>query len=92
MFAPLEPILPNNKSIERNFSPLWSVWRAETNPGTGASSQSFLWNLYRREKTRDAKKLSLLFGLFQYQSTADNRQWRLFYIPINSAQETKGEK
>src|SRR5438093_751617 len=25
MFAPLEPILPNNKSIERDYSPLWSV-------------------------------------------------------------------
>ena len=32
----LEPLLPNNKSIERNYSPLWSLWRAEQNPGTGA--------------------------------------------------------
>ena len=32
IFAPLEPILPASKSIERNYSPLWSVWRAENNP------------------------------------------------------------
>ena len=92
IFAPLEPILPNNKSIERNYSPLWSVWRAEANPDTGASSQSLLWNLYRRDKTPDAKKLSLLFGLFQYQSTAETRQWRLFYIPVKTSRETKSEQ
>ena len=27
VLAVLEPILPNNKSIERNYSPLWSIWR-----------------------------------------------------------------
>jgi hypothetical protein len=36
-----------NRGIERNWSPLWSLWRAELNPKTGASSQSLLWNLYR---------------------------------------------
>src|SRR5207247_2697519 len=34
----LEPFLPNNKSIERNYSPLWSIWRAEKNPRTGGRS------------------------------------------------------
>ncbi|MEY2467101.1 MAG: hypothetical protein QOD03_1622 [Verrucomicrobiota bacterium] len=51
VFAPIEPILPNNKSIERDYSPVWSVWRSEKNTKTGASSQSLLWNLYRRECT-----------------------------------------
>jgi hypothetical protein len=82
IFAPLEPLLPGNKSIERNYSPLWSVWRAEHNPKTGASSQSLLWNMYRRDTAPELKKLSLFFGLFQYQSTAESRQWRLFYIPV----------
>jgi hypothetical protein len=85
ILAPLEPILPNNKSIERNYSPLWSVWRSETNPAEGASSQSLLWNLYRRERTPQTKKISLLFGLVQYQSTTEARTWRLFYIPLTSA-------
>jgi len=80
----LEPILPNNKSIERNYSPLWSIWRSEKNAHTGANSQSFLWNLYRRDATPQSKKCSLLFGLFQYQSSPDGSRWRLFYIPFGS--------
>lgn len=82
LLAPLEPLLPNNKSIERNYSPLWSVWRAERNAQTGAASQSLLWNLYRRETTPESKKCSLLFGLFQYQSDSQGRRGRLFYVPF----------
>jgi hypothetical protein len=78
----IEPILPNNSGVERNLSPLWSIWRAESNPATGARSQSFLWNLYRRDATPDSKKCSLLFGLFQYHSGPDGRRWRLFYVPF----------
>jgi len=82
ILAPLEPVLPGNVRIERNWSPLWSLWRAENNPGTGAASQSLLWNLYRYDKTPDTKKCSLLFGLFQYQSNAESKAWRLFNIPV----------
>ncbi len=82
VLAPLEPFLQNNKSIERNYSPLWSVWRAERNAKTGAASQSLLWNLYRRDVTPEAKKCSLLFGLFQYESDAQGRRSRLFYVPL----------
>lgn len=82
LIAPLEPILPNSKSIERDYSPLWSVWRAEKNTKTGASSQSLLWNLYRRDAAPDSKKCSLLFGLFQYESGSAGKRLRLFYIPV----------
>ena len=85
LLAPLEPILPNNRGIERNWSPLWSIWRAEKNPTTGDASQSLLWNLYRRERTGTAKKCSLLFGLFQYQSDVETKRWRLFYIPLTKS-------
>ena len=78
----LEPFTPTSKSIERNYSPLWSLWRAEKSPKTGAASQSLLWNLYRRDVTPDAKKCSLLFGLFQYQSSSKGKNMRLFYIPL----------
>jgi hypothetical protein len=81
VLAPLEPILPNNKSIERNWSPLWSLWRAEADLQTGARSQSLLWNVYRREETPEARKCSLLFGLFRYQSSAEGTRWRLFPLP-----------
>jgi hypothetical protein len=82
ILALLEPILPNNKSIQRNYSPLWSLWRSQANGKTGATRQSFLWNLYRREADSETKKLSLLFGLFKYQSTPHGTQWRLFYVPL----------
>lgn len=132
ILAPLEPILPASKSIDRNYSPLWSLWRSESNPQTGAKFHSFLWNLYRHEvvpvpqkvappspapapphgnflslfsapsgATEPApelslrptvppqftKKGSLLFGLFQYESTGENRRWRLFYLPLNPSQK-----
>lgn len=81
VLAVLEPFLPTSRSIERNYSPLWSLWRSESNPKTGVSSRSFLWNLYHRERTPDSKKGSLLFGLFQYQTGPDGKHMRLFYIP-----------
>ena len=81
----LEPFLPNNKSIERNYSPLWSLWRYEKNAKTGATSQSLLWNLYRREAAPETKKYSLLFGLYQYQSDPEGKRWRLFYVPVGKA-------
>jgi len=83
--AVLEPFFPNNKSIERDYSPLWSFWRAERNPKTGSDSQSLFWNLYRREHEPGKKKLSLLFGIFQYQSGAEGRRWRVCYIPFGKA-------
>jgi hypothetical protein len=89
VLAPLEPFLPNAKSIERDYSPLWSIWRSEVNTRTEAHSQSLLWNLYRRETTPDSKKCSLLFGLFQYQSNPRGSRLRLFYIPLGHSQ---GEK
>src|SRR6185436_14223449 len=78
----LEPLLPASKSIERNYSPLWAVWRAEKNAKTGANSQSLLWNLYRRDAAPESRKCSLLFGLFQYQSGSEGKRLRLFYIPV----------
>jgi hypothetical protein len=82
ILAPVEPLLPNNRGIERNWSPLWSLWRDEKNPKSGANSQSLLWNFYRRDATPTSKKCSLLFGLFQYQSGSESTRLRLLYIPV----------
>jgi hypothetical protein len=92
LFAPIEPVIPNNKSVERNWSPLWSVWRSEKNPRANKSSQSLLWNLYRREKDGDDKKCSLLFGLFQYQSIGENKRVKLFYIPLGGSKARNEEQ
>jgi hypothetical protein len=80
--ALLEPFFPNNRAMRREYSPLWSLWRSEHNARTGASNQSLLWNLYRREKTAESKKASLLFGLFQYQSTPEGGNWRVGCINL----------
>lgn len=89
MLALLEPFLPDNKSIERNYSPIWSVWRSEKNPQTGAASQSLLWNLYRHEKSPERKKVSFLFGLFQHKSGPEGKQTKLFFIPLNKQPAAK---
>jgi hypothetical protein len=91
ILALVEPALPDNRGVERNWSPLWSLWVSENNPKTGASSQSFLWNLYRHEKTPASKKCSLLFGLFQYQSDTEMRRLRLFYIPVFKTHARTGQ-
>ncbi len=82
VLALVESALPNNRGVERNWSPLWSLWRSENNPKAGAASQSLLWNLYRRDTSPASRKCSLLFGLFQYQSDAEMRKMRLFYVPL----------
>jgi hypothetical protein len=88
----LEPYLPNSKSIERNYSQLWALWRSEKNAKTGARSQSLLWNLYRRDVTPDSKKTSAFFGLFQRQSNTNGVSWRLFYIPFGKKTAATSEK
>jgi hypothetical protein len=82
IFAPLEPLIPENEHIERLYSPIWSIWRSEKNGKTGAYSESFLWNLYRRDETKTEKKMTFLFGLFQYCADENGKHLRLFYIPL----------
>lgn len=82
VFAPLEPMLPASETVERVFSPLWSVYRAQYNGTNGASSQSVLWNLYRHDTTPDVKRWSLLWGFFQGRQTQDTEELRIFFIPI----------
>lgn len=87
LFSPIEPFFPSNPSLKRDYSPLFALWRAENNPGTGAAGQSLLWNLWRRDTAPGRKKISLLFGLFQYQSTLEESRWRVFYLPGGRAQQ-----
>jgi hypothetical protein len=81
ILAPIEPFLPASEGVERNWSPLWSLWRAEVNGKTGASSESLLWNFYRHEAKAGEEKCSLCFGLFQYQSGMEGWRLKLFHIP-----------
>ena len=81
----IEPILSKSKSIDRNWSPVWSLWRSERNPKSGASSQSLLWNLYRHQVEPDGgRKTSFLFGLFQQRTTPTGSGLRVFFLPLKT--------
>lgn len=84
VLALIEPFFPLNPGIARDYGPFYSIWRAEKNPTTQAQSQSLFWNLYRRESAPGTKKISLLFGLFQYESSPSGSRWRVCYIPGTS--------
>lgn len=82
IFAPMEAILSNNRSVQRNWSPLWTVWHSEKNPRAAASNQSFLWNLYRRETAPSHTKTAVLFGLFQRETNGEKSSTRVFFLPV----------
>ena len=41
ILALVESALPNNRGVERNWSPLWSLWRSENNPRPGPPASRF---------------------------------------------------
>ena len=82
ILAPIEAILANSRGIERNWSPLWSLWRAEENPRAARSSRSLLWNLYRRDTEPGHEKISAGFGLYQRETEGEKKCTRLFYFPL----------
>jgi len=81
VLAPVEPWLPHNKSIERLYSPVWSVYRAEADPKVGRQSESLLWNLWRRDVTPEHRRQSFLFGVVKTEKTDTGRRWRWFWRP-----------
>src|SRR5579883_534502 len=82
VIAPLEPFVQGSHKIERDYSPLWSLWRQETNPRAGLKSQSLIWNLYRRDVTPASRKVSVFFGLFQHESGTNGSRTKLIYVPV----------
>jgi hypothetical protein len=82
VLALIETFAVGSHKIQRDWSPLWSVWRSESNPKTGCSSQSLLWNLYRRDVVPAQHRTSALFGLFQRETTPHGNGLRLFFVPI----------
>lgn len=78
LFAPLEPLVPNNKSIERNWSPVWSVFRYEKNPRTGTESHSLLWNFLRFDTSPTNSHAAFFFGIAKCDSDERGAKWRWF--------------
>lgn len=81
IFSPLEPLMPGNKKgIARNYSPLFALWHSRENTATGSATSSFLFNLYRGERTPESKKCSLLFGLIRYKKDEEGKELRLLWL------------
>lgn len=64
--APLEPLMPGNELLERNYSPLWALYTYRRSP-EGAAVHSLLWNLVRHEETPEGWGLELLGPLLAYR-------------------------
>ena len=81
VLAVVEPFVPENRRVERVYSPVYAFWRAERNPVTGHSSESLLWNLYRSDEKPGARKVSMLFGLIRYERSPEGKSWKVFGVP-----------
>jgi hypothetical protein len=81
ILAPLEPLVPNIRGIERGWSPIWSLYRDETNAKAGTRSQSLLWNLWRRDVNQERTRTSFLFGAVKTDKTSEGRRWGFFRRP-----------
>ncbi|MBM3901248.1 MAG: hypothetical protein FJ379_04020 [Verrucomicrobia bacterium] len=87
-----ETFFRNRESVQRNYSPLWALYRSENNPNTGRSSQSLLWNLHRRDVSPSQVRTSTLFGLIQTLRGEDDRlHWRWLWIPSAQFRETSSQ-
>ncbi|RME95554.1 MAG: hypothetical protein D6766_02995 [Verrucomicrobia bacterium] len=89
--APLTALLPNNDKVRRLYGHFFGLWRTEADGQTGRRSTSVLWNLYRRERSPERKKCSLLFGLVQYESGRTGRRWKLFFLPLGGGGPSRAE-
>lgn len=78
LLALMEPLVPGNKSIERNWSPVWSLYRQEKNPGTGMQSGSLLWNLARWESSPTNSRAAFFFGTAKRERNEHGTRWRWF--------------
>ena len=81
VLALLEPIVPNTKSVERLYSPVWSLYHSEENPVTGRTSRSVLWNLWRRDTAPGRTRTAMFFGLIRTERTGEGRRWGVFRWP-----------
>lgn len=79
MLAVSETVIPGNKSIERSWAPLWSLYRAEFNPKTRRESQSLLWNLWRRDAQPGEARNSFLFGAVRTRRDTAGVHWRFLW-------------
>lgn len=64
-------------AIDRNFSPFWSIYRAERDPKTGARNEQVFGSLYRTAKESDGsrhKQLNLLVYKGKWSKDAEGNR------------------
>lgn len=87
--ALLEPLLPRNEWIERNYSPLWALYAYRANPA-GESVHSFLWNLVRHEETLTGRSIEVLGPLLAYRETGTGEESQFSFLGGLLRYEVKG--
>lgn len=80
LLAPIEVFTPENPSIERNYSHIWSLWKSEKGELPSNWSRSLLWNLYREQSYNGEMKRSFLFGLIQRTSSSEEVRWKWLHL------------
>ena len=88
--ALLEAFLPRNEWIERNYSPLWSLYTYRANPA-GESVHSFLWNLLRHEETLAGRSIEVLGPLLAYRETGTGEEARFSFLGGLLRYDVKGD-
>jgi len=74
--ALLEAFLPGNEWIERNYSPLWSLYTYRANP-EGEAVHSFLWNFLRHEETKVGRSIEILGPILAYRESGEDAEFSL---------------
>ncbi len=88
-----------DEGFERNLIPLFQIFRWEKDPDKGISTNLFwgfykrmkreeadsweIAHLVRMKREKGVKTVSLLKGLFRYQSDGEKADLRLFYLPFH---------
>lgn len=87
----LEPFFPENRGIERNWSPLWRLYQRKWDT-QGNEVSSFLWNLYWKERRADDLAMEV-FPLFRYQHQAgESLDWQLLKGLFRYRSDPEGKK
>ncbi|WP_052464670.1 hypothetical protein [Geoalkalibacter subterraneus] len=86
----LRPFFPRSEAIERNWTPLWTLYAAKWD-SQGNSASTLLWNLFWREQRGDDVAMEV-FPLFRYErQDGEIRDFRLLKGLIRYTRDA-GEK
>ncbi len=74
--------LRNTPGIERNWAPIWTLYRRESS--TETVSHHVLWGLYRQSRGDDSMEWTLLKGFAGYKRSGNERRYRFLFIRFGS--------